>query len=219
MNKVIHIVWVGDESKRPDNCIDTWRTLNPEWEVRVWGNKEYNEHEWFNKAHMEHMWKYELNGVADMMRWEILYKYAGFAMDADGVCVRPLEDWLFNCEMFACWENEIARPGLLAAGYCYADKPGHPIIAAIIRDIKATTVVHDGDVSRHMAWRTVGPRRLAKTLAKNQHLRSLITIHPSHYFLPEHLSGQKYEGDGPVFARQFWSSTRRENDILYQRQI
>lgn len=30
--KLLHFIWVGDELKRPDNCIDTWRALNPDWE-------------------------------------------------------------------------------------------------------------------------------------------------------------------------------------------
>ena len=25
--KKLHFIWVGDEAKRPDNCIETWRTL------------------------------------------------------------------------------------------------------------------------------------------------------------------------------------------------
>ena len=83
----------------------------------------------------------------------------------------------------------------------------------------ATLVLTRRDVQA-LPGMSVGPRRLAKTLARNPHLRGGITIHPSHYFMPEHLSGQKYEGDGPVFARQFWSSTFRDDyDTLYQRRF
>lgn len=219
MIKTIHIVWVGDESKRPDNCINTWRVMNPEWEVRVWGNDDYHNTEWINKAHMEHMWQYELNGVSDMMRWEILSKHGGFAMDADGICIRPLEDWLFQVDMFSCWENEKVRPGLLAAGYCYVSRTQHPIIEQIIHDIKNTPSVHNGDMERRMAWRTVGPLRLTHTVANNPNLHRFITVHPSYYFLPEHLSGAKYTGTGPVFAKQFWTSTHSNYDILHEKQL
>ena len=74
----IHIVWVGDESKRPNNFIQTWRDMNPGWEVKVWGNREYEAQNWVNKAHMEAMWGNQLHGVADMMRYEILYNEGGF---------------------------------------------------------------------------------------------------------------------------------------------
>jgi mannosyltransferase OCH1-like enzyme len=76
----------------------------------------------------------ELCGVADMMRWEILERYGGFAVDADSVCVRPLADWLFEPEIFACWENEIARPGLIANGYVYSH-PGNRLIRQLVNDI------------------------------------------------------------------------------------
>ncbi|MBV8662591.1 MAG: glycosyltransferase family 2 protein, partial [Hyphomicrobiales bacterium] len=35
--RTIHVVWIGDETRRPDNCIDTWRDQNPDWRVVVWG--------------------------------------------------------------------------------------------------------------------------------------------------------------------------------------
>ena len=72
--KIIHIVWVGDERKRPDNCIQTWRVHHPDWEIKVWGNDSLKDHAWVNAKHIQAMWLHELNGVADMMRWEILYR-------------------------------------------------------------------------------------------------------------------------------------------------
>ena len=75
----------------------------------------------------------------------------GFVVDADSVCVRPLDDSLLDNEAFACWENETARPGLIAAGYfgCSAE---NPFVGQIVNDIhNEATVVND------MAWKTVGP--------------------------------------------------------------
>jgi hypothetical protein len=66
--KDIHIVWVGDEHKRPDNCIQTWIDLNPSWNVRIWGNRELSESPWINRHHMEQMAQHEWCGVADLMR-------------------------------------------------------------------------------------------------------------------------------------------------------
>ena len=133
--RIIHVIWVGDESRRPDNCISTWKQHNPDWTVKIWGNAELGSRGWINAKHMRTMSKRELNGVADMMRWEILYEEGGFLVDADSVCTRPLDDWLLEQEAFACWENELVRPGLIAAGYVghgagepvhRPDHPGHP---------------------------------------------------------------------------------------------
>jgi mannosyltransferase OCH1-like enzyme len=209
--KQLHVIWIGDESRRPDNCIATWIEHNPTWSVRVWGNQDLAEYGWINSHHMREMAPRELNGVADMMRWEILYHEGGFLVDADSVCVRPLDDWLLELEAFACWENELVRPGLIAAGYVAASA-GNPFIGQIIKDIQAEpSVVHE------MAWKTVGPQRL--TDAHKRYQYSGLSILPSHFFIPEHFSGARYEGSGPIYAQQHWGSTRRSYDTLHQQAV
>lgn len=205
--KKLHFIWVGDETKRPDNCIQTWVHHNPGYEIKFWGNATLVEHEWLNARHMDAMLDRELNGVADMMRWEILYKEGGIVVDADSICLRPLDDWLLDCEAFACWESEIARPGLIAAGYfgCCA---GNAFVNQIMIDIhNEQSVIHD------MAWKTVGPQRLTDAYRRYQYFA--LRILPSHYFIPEHFSGLIYNGPGPVYANQLWGSTRKSYHELY----
>ena len=199
--RTIHIVWIGDESKRPENCIDSWRQKNPGWTVRVWGNRELTSLEWENHKHMSDMLSRQVwDGVADMMRWEILDKYGGFAVDADSISVRPLEDWLFEPRVFSCWENEIARPGLIANGYFYSH-PGNALVRQIIRDI------YDLPEMAGLPFRLTGPLRLTNTFHQMRY--NELTIYPSHYFIPTHFAGLKYEGNGPIFAQQLWHSTKR----------
>ena len=194
--KLIHIVWVGDESKRPDKEIDTWRL--PGYEVKVWGNDSLSDG-WILAEHMAHFWDREKCGVADCMRWEILYRHGGIAMDADSECVRPLEDWLLNTDVFACWENEITRPGLIANSVV-GSVPKHPLIGQIISDLS------QDKPNGRMAWQFSGPQRLTETI-HNHDFRD-ITIYPSHFFLPKHFTGSEYKGSGYVFANQEWKSTR-----------
>lgn len=198
--RTIHIVWVGDEAKRPENCINSWRQKNPGWAVRVWGNHELTSMEWENHEHMSDMLNRQVwDGVADMMRWEILDRYGGFAVDADSMCLRPLEDWLFEPRVFACWENEIVRPGLIANGYVYSH-PGNALVRQIIRDI------YELPEMVGLPFRLTGPARLTNTFHQMRYTG--LTIYPSHYFMPTHFLGLKYEGSGPIFAQQFWDSTR-----------
>lgn len=209
--KKLHIVWVGDESKRPDNCISTWACKNPDWALRVWGNDDLAKESWRNAKHIVDMSSRELNGVADLMRYEILYYHGGFAIDADSVCVKPLEDWLLNAPEFTCWENEIARPGLLACGYLAAER-GSPFIGQIIEDLyEAPTVVDD------MAWKTTGPLLLTNTWQKYKYTG--LTVYPSHYFIPRHFTGVEYNGGGHVFAKQYWGSTHGLYDKLHMEQL
>ncbi|WP_066798474.1 glycosyltransferase [Sphingomonas soli] len=209
--KIMHFIWVGDESKCPTNCMDTWRALNPDWEFLVWGNQDLAEQDWFNRAHMDAMYSRELNGVADMMRWEILHAKGGVVVDADSIALRPLDDHLLDCEAFACWENEIARPGLIAAGY-FGCEAGNPFVEQIIRDI------HDEpSVTHEKAWKTVGPQRLTDAYRKYNYSR--LRIYPSHYFIPQHFTGRGYDGPDPVYADQLWGSTLRSYDQIHKREI
>jgi mannosyltransferase OCH1-like enzyme len=207
----LHVVWVGDESKRPDNCIDTWRRHNPDWELRVWGNADLANYGWVNAKHMRAMSARELNGVADLMRWEILYNEGGFVVDADSVCQRPLEPWLFEGEACASWENELVRPGLIAAGYV-ASVPQNPFFGQMILDLQGTATVVD-----RMAWRSVGPLFLTEAYRKYQY--GGLTVWPSHLFIPQHFSGARYAGGGAVFATQEWGSTRRIYNELHKRKV
>ncbi len=206
--KLMHFIWVGDETKRPDNCIDTWRKLNPDWTFLIWGNAELNELKWHNRDHMTAMYGCELNGVADMLRWEILYSNGGVVVDADSIALRPMDDHLLDCEAFACWENEIVRPGLIAAGY-FGCEAGNPFVKQIVRDIHAEpSVTHD------LAWKTVGPLRLTESYRKYAY--SQLRIYPSHYFIPRHFTGQTYQGNDPIYADQLWGSTKRGYDEIHR---
>ncbi|MDP2133430.1 MAG: glycosyltransferase [Sulfuritalea sp.] len=194
-----HVVWVGDESRRPDDLIQTWRDKHPGAEVKVWGNRELEETPWINAHHMRDFANRELNGVADLMRWEILWREGGVTLDADSVCVQALPDWLFDCEMFAAWENEIARPGLIAMCTLGASA-GNPFIARIVEDIRATPSFHG-----RMAWEVLGPGRLTEAHRKYRYHN--LTLLPSHFFLPRHYTGGTYSGNGPVYAEQYWDNT------------
>ena len=204
LNKTIHIIWVGDEGKRPDAYIKTWRDMNPGWVIKVWGNKEYSEYPWVLKHQLHYRWHVvnELNGVADIMRWEVLYNEGGFGVDADGPCIRPLDDWLFSgTRMAACLESEYALPGRLATGYIYAEK-AHPLVRAVIDGIQ-----NQPQCDLLAAWRALATMRLTYEFHKSRPSDEEFRVWPSHYFIPEHRWAPPYQGVGPVFAKQMFMTT------------
>lgn len=194
--KLIHVIWVGDKPQPKE--IESWLKMNPDWELTVWGNDSLKRG-WRLAPHMAHYWDRELCGVADCMRWEILYEFGGIALDADLECIRPLDDWLLEPDVFACWENELTRPGLVA-NTIVGSAPNHPLIGQIIQDLK------DDQPHERMAWQFCGPTRLTQTIHKYSYRD--ITIYPSHYFLPSHFAGSDYQGKGQVYAKHDWKSTR-----------
>ena len=196
--KKLHFVWVGDESIRPDQCIDSWRKLNPDYEIVIWGNASLADYSWVNKKHIDAMHSRELCGVADIMRYEILFNEGGIALDADSVCLRSLEDWLLEPRAFAAWENEIIRPGLIATGAMGAE-PNNDFFGECIKCLSKKW-----RVTSKRAWKTVGPKFLTDVYHKTSYD---LTIYPAHFFYKSHHSGWKYSGTGPCFSDQLWGST------------
>ena len=196
--KKLHFVWIGNESKRPDHCIQTWIDKNPDYEVRIWGNEDLKTTKWFNARHMMEMAKHELCGVADMMRYEILYNEGGISLDADSVCLSPLEDWLLKPKAFAHWEQEHRRTGLINVSVMGSEK-NNEFYGQCIEDIKKKETVVD-----KRAWETTGPMHITEVYFRTEYP---LTVYPSHYFTKKHFSGYEYLGEGHCFATQFWGST------------
>jgi mannosyltransferase OCH1-like enzyme len=198
ISKKLHFVWIGDESKRPDHCIDTWKTINPDYEVKVWGNDDLKSHKWFNAKHIQDMVRHELCGVADLMRYEILYNEGGITLDADSVCLAPLEDWLLKPDAFAHWEQETRRLGLINVSVM-ASVPENPFFGECIERLRAKE-----SLVKERAWITTGPMHITEVYHQTEYP---LTVYPSHYFTRDHFSGYRYEGNGHCFATQFWGST------------
>jgi len=206
--KIIHQLWIGPKS-RPSKFMDTWKTKHPNYEYIMW-----NEEEIRNRGlHLECISKIneieEINGKADIIRWEILYHYGGLFIDADSICIEPFNYLLDQNKPFCGYENEIARHGLVATGTMAFPK-NHPLPRRAIDYIKTNQVSRAK--TGKMAWRTVGPELLTNLLLTK--LFPDVVIYPSYYFLPKHLTGLQYMGHSIVYAYQEWGSTKQNYEIM-----
>jgi mannosyltransferase OCH1-like enzyme len=200
--KIIHQIWIGPK-KCPSKLIDTWREKHPPnegWVHFLWGNEDILKFKIQNLHHFNAI--EEWAGKADIWRYEILMRHGGFFADADSICLKKLDDFLFENESFACFENEIARPNLVANGYIGATE-NHALMRDLVVKLTKTPSVSQKETGR-MAWQNTGPLFFTQTIVEQQHP---IAIYPSHIFIPEHYSGKKYEGPGPVYCQQLWGST------------
>lgn len=195
--KILHFVWVGDESKTPTSTIERWTELNPDFQVMLWGNKDLSSG-WVLAKHMRHFWNRELCGVADCMRWEILYRHGGIALDADLEPSRAIPEWMLEPRCWATSESELLRPGLLSNAAVGAE-PQNPFIGQIVDDLSKD---EPGEL---MAWEFCGPTRLTMTFHEYRY-RDLV-VFPSQFFCPTHFAGLPYDG-GLVFGHQEFKSTR-----------
>jgi inositol phosphorylceramide mannosyltransferase catalytic subunit len=196
--KKLHFIWIGDESKKPVRCIDTWMKKNPDYEVKVWGNNQLQTVNWKNHRQLHDMLdKKDYAGASDVMRYEILYEHGGIYIDADTFCVKPLEDWLLNCESFASWEQELVRNNLIA-NTIIGGVPG-----AQTWKLCMDAVATKDCTEEKLAWMITGPMLVTDVFFKAQ---ANLTVYPSHFFMPEHHTGYKSKVTGHHFASHLWGS-------------
>jgi len=151
----------------------------------------------------------EINGKADIIRWEILYQFGGVFLDADSICIEPFDDVIMGKQAFAGWEQEQVRPGLIATG-TMGFPPRHPLCKAAIDYIQTNAVSQAA--TKQMAWQTVGPLLLTRLIQTG--LYSDVFVFPSWFFLPIHCTGVEYTGHSKVYAYQEWGSTKKNYDTM-----
>jgi mannosyltransferase OCH1-like enzyme len=211
--KIIHQLWIGDKPP-PTKMMDTWRDMNPEFEYIRWTEDLIREKKLKFECKKRIQEMDEINGKADIMRWEILWRYGGVFIDADSFCIEPIDDTLMNTQAFAGWEHEELRPGLVATG-TMGFPPDHALPRAAIDWMLINSVSFEK--TKLKAWQSVGPGLLTKLY--NTKVCNDMTVFPSYYFLPVHCTGQVYKGHGKVYAYQEWGSTKQNYEKMHMVEI
>jgi len=206
--KIIHQIWIGPKPV-PINMIKTWKDKHPDFEHILWNEKE------IKKRNMEFKCQKRIDeieewcGKADIMRLEILYKYGGIYIDADSICIEPIDELLDKYKAFASYENENIRQGLVANG-----NMAFPKEYQLCRDILVH--IYNNKISRKdtgkPAWINTGPLLLTNFLNKKKY--EDFTTLPSYFFLPRHGTGLQYMGHSKVYAYQEWGSTKQNYNIM-----
>uniref|UniRef100_A0A6C0ET18 Glycosyltransferase 2-like domain-containing protein n=1 Tax=viral metagenome TaxID=1070528 RepID=A0A6C0ET18_9ZZZZ len=206
--KIIHQIWIGDKP-RPSKLMDTWRDKNPDFEYIIWNEEELIKRniKLICQSKIDDI--EEINGKADIMRWELLEKFGGIFIDADSICIEPIDAELLSKKCFAGWEQENVRPGLVATGTMGFPK-NHPLVSEAVKWILNNEV--SKEKTNMLAWILVGPGLLTRMY--NTGLYKDLHIFPSYTFLPIHLTGIEYTGHGKIYAFQEWGSTKKSYDNM-----
>lgn len=198
--KIIHQIWLGDQSRRPERWMRTWQTMHPDWEYRLWTEANLPP----LRAQVAFDAMPHFAGKADIARYEILHRFGGVYIDADAECITPLTDDLLANQAFAVHESEYARPGMIANGVIGC-LPQTPLMAAMTDTVMATPGLRECPALD--VWKLTGPLAFTRVIGRGGH--SYIRIYPSFWFFPEHYTGIRYSGVvDRCYARQYWGSTR-----------
>lgn len=203
--KIIHQIWIGPK-ERPINLMNSWKIKNPDFKYILWNEEKIAKENFKLQYKIDEIEEY--CGKADILRYEILFKYGGIYVDADSYCIESLCLNYFINESFAVYENENIRKGLIATGVLGFES-NHFFLKNIINIIDSIPI--SSAETNRSAWQTVGPLLFTKVYNKTF---PKIKIYPSYMFYPEHYTGEKYKGHGKVFAYQFWSSTNKNYEII-----
>ena len=224
--KIIHQLWIGPKPP-PTKFMQTWKDKHEKlgFEYIFWNEQEFIKRGFTSQLQSRIDSMSEWNGKADILRWEILYKYGGVFVDADSICIEPFDTLIQKYKAFAGYENEkVRRAGWAPKGYDDVLASTHPLIATgtmafppnhelpkmAIEWIKNNEICIE-KINRR-AWRTVGPGLLTRLYFRKRW--SDITILPSYLFLPIHCSGLQYIEHGKVYAYQEWGSTKQNYDNM-----
>lgn len=196
--RIIHQIWVGPHPK-PLRLMQTWRDFHPGFQFMEWSDHTIPMLDGGIQRLIAQMRSVERwHGVADIVRYEVLYRHGGFTAPADSECLHPIDDLLW-LDCFACYENEDCRQGLVSPHL--GVKPGNELMRVILEDLKSRETVLDGE-----PWVVTGNKLLTDTIERLAYRH--ITILPAYTFIPEHYAGWKYGGDGRVYARHYWGTTK-----------
>jgi GT2 family glycosyltransferase len=198
--KIIHQIWIGP-LEMPINLMNTWKDKHPDFEYILWTETEIINRNLKSLCQKQIHQIKEINGKADILRWEILYQYGGYFVDADSFCIEPFDSTFENNTGFAGYENEQNRKGIVATGTMGFVK-NHPLCRDIIKTISNDSLRELINCSP--AWYSVGPGLITRILNTGNYKD--ITIYPSYYFIPIHYTHNSYTGHKRVYADQHWGT-------------
>lgn len=192
--KKLHQIWVGNK-KPPIKWLNTWKEKNPDFEYIFWDNEKFDSYNWKNRKQIDKYWQEgKFHGVADIMRYQILYDEGGVIMPADSECLKPINDLE---SVFTCYENELAYPGRLCP--IMGANKGNELMKILMDNIPEKVVE---------PWIDTGNLYLTKIVRETKYP---IRIYPSWYFIPLHYSGYNHDTKD-AYSIQYFGTTKKLYD-------
>ncbi len=133
--KIRHAIWVGGKPlpKIYKELNKGWKKLNPDWQHMIWTDKQVKKLKLRNQAAYDKT--KDPVEKANILRYELLYKYGGLYVDMDSQCLKSFTDlhhlYTFYTGICPLDCDAILNNAVIAC------TPGHPIMDACIKGIPA----------------------------------------------------------------------------------
>lgn len=183
--KIIHYFWFGQKEipKEHREYIKTWKKYCPDYELKLWNEKNYDIHK---NQYMEQAYKAGKYGfVPDYARLDIIYQYGGFYLDTDVELLKSL-DGLRKYPVVMGFEKYDGKLGV-ATGQGFGAEKGNSSIRMLMEIYDRRNFVRR-DGTYNLSPSTVLMTRFLvnKGLVLNGKQQQVmgITILPSDYFCP-----------------------------------
>lgn len=200
--RTIGHIWIGPHPA-PHDWMQSWQDAHPDWPYQLYDNDYLCGRTFRTQAQInEYFRRGKYAGVSDLMRYEILYENGGFLPEADSVCLYPVDALLTEARAYSVYEFPGGRTGMMSP--FLAAEPGNRVIGRVIEELSRLR-----PEEMNNPWTTTGNGFLRRFFHANRDLRAEVTVFPSHYFIPEHYKGERYDGPDRIYARQLWGSTLR----------
>lgn len=179
--KIIHYCWFGKgkKSRKIIQCIDSWRTMLPDYEIIEWNEDNFNvfELEYTKSAYYKKKYAF----VSDVARVKALYEYGGIYLDTDVVVYKKFDEILkYKCVLGFEMENYVATSFMACEPRHKLMKNFYEIYEHISFLDKEGGIIPGTNVSK------LTNMLLDKGLKRNNCFQKIedIVIYPQEYFSP-----------------------------------
>ena len=186
--KIIHQIWIGDQSRRPTQWMDSWRlkyvAAHPDWTYMEWNDTsiaalfaQHSAHHWAEAA--LYAQETALEAKADIFRLLAVFLFGGMYIDADSVWLKhdltSLMDRANQTAMFAALEP--GKPW--TANGVFGAAPRHPQVRALLGTLRAMLPYYRElrYSYNNEPWKITGPLLMDQVAPH-------ITVLESRYFYP-----------------------------------
>ncbi len=182
--KIIHQIWLGPKTppavfKQSQESI---KKYHPDWEYKLWTDKDIPDLLLHNQKFYDLTNNY--GAKADILRYELLYKFGGIYLDVDMVCLNPL-DILLQYDLWSCVQPLDCKGGL--CNCVIGSIPGHPILEHCIASLEESWYKYQKNLRGPMrnVVITVGPFHFERSFMHFVHNKNMnIIALPSSFFFP-----------------------------------